>query len=453
LYPIKNLKRRAARTVLLVLGVALAITLTTIMFSISEGINTSTKELIDETGIDLFVYPKSSNPILQEFAKYLDLENGRELSQKMREGNPSITAASPWLVEGLYITTGEVEEPPGTKPEEEVLPKIYSITGKGYVPELQGDFGSIDLIKGSFLPTESDPFYADGSYDGGTASNNFTHEVILNKYLANLLKVSVGDEIYVNSMGLPLDFNNATYQSWIANATWFKVNGIIIERYEPPSVLSATMHLSELQYLSGKHRVAIPNTNIYLTDIVNEIYIDLDDPSDRSTVKTWLSEDFEDRDKITVLTSEELASEFNSFLDIFKGFSSMIIIITTSVVILFISTIMMISVQEQGREIGMLRAIGISRATVIKYIVIESIIICLIGFVVGVVFGYIGAGLLESIILGSEDQIPVGIKLTSVTPALVLQVSFITIFIGIIAAVIPAVWAARLVPVESIRKV
>jgi ABC-type lipoprotein release transport system permease subunit len=453
-YPIKNLRRRSARSVLLVIGVALAITLTTIMFSISEGINSSTKELIEETQIELFVYPEASNPILQEFTKYLDLEGGRDLAQSMREGNPSIRAASPILVEGLFISSGVVDETAKGKisvGKDEYLPRIVSVTGKGYVPELLGDYGAIDWVAGNEIPTASDPFYANGSYSGGTNSERFTHEIVLNKHLADLMDVGVGDIIYANSVGLPLLITNSSFDSWKANATWFEVYGIVIERYEPPSILSAGMHLSELQYLTGKHKVNL--FGVIRTDFVNEIYIDLHDPSEKDEVKRWLEEDFEGKNKITVLTSEELAGEFNSFLDIFKGFSTMIIVITSLVVVLFISTIMVISVREQGREIGMLRAIGISKSTIIKYIVIESVFICILGFILGIILGYAGAGMLDDIIRNTEDDIPVGIEITTITPDLIIQVSLITFVIGILASVTPAVWAARLQPVESIRKI
>jgi ABC-type lipoprotein release transport system permease subunit len=424
------------------------------MFAISEGINSSTKELIDETRVELFVYPKSANPMIQELSSYADMDDGRELARNMVEGNPSIRAASPWLIESLYATTNEVnDEGKSNKGTPwDTIPKVYSFTGKGYVPALQGDFGGIDWISGDEMPTATDPFYANGTYDGGTSSENFTHEIVLNKFLAELLDVKAGDTIYINSIGLPLDINVSTYNSWLANATWFKVYGIMLEKYEAPSMLSGLMHLSELQYLTGKHRyldfIGQPHS-----DAVNEIYVDLHNPSDKEEVKRWLTEDFEDHRKISVLTSDELTAEFNSFLDIFKGFSTMIIIITSAVVMLFISTIMMISVREQGREIGMLRAIGISKSTIIKYILMESVLICMLGFLFGVILGYIGSGILEEIIINTQDEIPVGIEITSITYDLVLQVSLITLAIGVLASLVPAAWASKLTPVESIRKI
>jgi putative ABC transport system permease protein len=211
------------------------------------------------------------------------------------------------------------------------------------------------------------------------------------------------------------------------------------------------MHLSELQFLTGKYKMDLFGVPRF--DFINEIYIDLHNPEDKNEVKRWLSEDFEDRDKITVLTSEELTGEFNSFLDIFKGFSLMIIVITSCVVILFISTIMMISVRERSREIGMLRAIGISKKTIINYILLESIFICAVGFVIGLLFGVIGADILDEVLAGAEEEIPVGVELTTITPGLIFQVSFLTILIGILASLVPAAWASKLMPVDSIRKI
>ena len=133
------------------------------MYSISEGINTSTKEIIRDTNVDLFVYPNSSNPILQEFTKYLDLSNGREIASNIREGNSAVRAASPWLVEGIYITSNEIDEEDLPDDDEEVvLPGVFSVTGKGYVPELMGEFGAIKQVAGTELPTPSDHGAAGG---------------------------------------------------------------------------------------------------------------------------------------------------------------------------------------------------------------------------------------------------------------------------------------------------
>jgi putative ABC transport system permease protein len=113
----------------------------------------------------------------------------------------------------------------------------------------------------------------------------------------------------------------------------------------------------------------------------------------------------------------------------------------------------MISVRERSKEIGMLRAIGISKRTIIKYVLAESILVCMIGFIIGLSLGIVGADILDEFLKSTEEDIPVGVELTTVTPELVFQVSSITLLIGIMASLVPAAWASKLLPVESIRKI
>lgn len=103
--------------------------------------------------------------------------------------------------------------------------------------------------------------------------------------------------------------------------------------------------------------------------------------------------------------------------------------------------IMLVSVTERTREIGIRKAIGANPATIRKQFLIEAIVICLIGGAFGILMG-IGIGNLISLSMGGSFIIPWGFILGG----LVLCVG-----VGILSGYYPAKKASKLDPVEALR--
>ena len=119
---------------------------------------------------------------------------------------------------------------------------------------------------------------------------------------------------------------------------------------------------------------------------------------------------------------------------------------TNPMVLVFVSIFGMIntlvlSVYERTREIGMLRAIGMTRRQVRRMIRHESVITALIGAAVGIVLGIILAALL----IWRVDFLVFDFPTTQVVVFV-----FAAILVGILAAIFPARRAARLDPLEAI---
>jgi putative ABC transport system permease protein len=401
------------------------------MFSVGEGIKSSARDMVEETGVELFVVPKESHPLIQEFIGGFYLEDGRKLAAAMEDGNPKIRVAAPELIEYVYISK------PPTEPDGN--PIVAGVSTRGHLPVKEGHFGGAQVVKGSKeLPTYGDPFYANGTYDGGTGSDNFTHELLISPALAKLVDADVGDRLYINPVALE---RNTSYGYWLENATWFEVNGIKYHSHESQDSKTAIVHLSELQYITGKSQ----------GDIVSSIYIDLYDPDDAESVKKWLETEYVYKDEIEVSTQEEFWGEIYELMQVFEGFSTMVIIITAVVALLFIATVMMISVRERTREFGVLKAIGISNSTIFKMVLTESVILCIIASLAGLVIGIIGSGILDEYIRSTQDFIPHGLSITKVTPSLIVQIIIIALVIGITAGLLPAYWAGKLNPADTLR--
>lgn len=103
--------------------------------------------------------------------------------------------------------------------------------------------------------------------------------------------------------------------------------------------------------------------------------------------------------------------------------------------------IMLVSVTERTKEIGIIKALGATRRTVVSQFLMEAVTICQIGGVMGIVLGIL-VGNLVSVFLGGNFIIPWGwILLGFITTTLV----------GLISGLYPAVKASRLDPIESLR--
>jgi putative ABC transport system permease protein len=103
---------------------------------------------------------------------------------------------------------------------------------------------------------------------------------------------------------------------------------------------------------------------------------------------------------------------------------------------------LVLTVFERTRELGMLRAIGLTRRQTKRMIRHESVITALIGAVIGIVLGLVLAGLLTSRLDFTSFVVPV--------PQLIIFI-VVAIIVGLFAAIFPARRAARLSPLDALH--
>ena len=104
-----------------------------------------------------------------------------------------------------------------------------------------------------------------------------------------------------------------------------------------------------------------------------------------------------------------------------------------------IMNIMFVSVAERTREIGIRKAIGAKRRTILLQFLIEAATICLLG-------GLIGLGIAWPVTLVMKNFLPATMSLTVV--GIALLVSLVT---GVVSGFLPAWRAARMNPVDALR--
>ena len=152
-------------------------------------------------------------------------------------------------------------------------------------------------------------------------------------------------------------------------------------------------------------------------------------------VKPWENNSFE------ISTSESLSQQFAQFtvyLSVFGVATGLIALFAAGVGIM---NIMLVSVKERTREIGVRKAVGAKRSWVMTQFIIEAITLCQIGGLVGVLFGVCGAWLLTTLF-----EISIVFSLFWFLTSLI-----ICTVLGIIFGAYPAWKAATLDPIDALR--
>jgi putative ABC transport system permease protein len=168
------------------------------------------------------------------------------------------------------------------------------------------------------------------------------------------------------------------------------------------------------------------------------IYATVDEGTDIETVRPAVDEALADFPNVTVQDQsefkDEIAGQINQLLQIIYALLGLAVIIS----ILGIVNTLALSVVERTREIGLLRAVGMSRKQLRSSIRWESVVIAVFGAVLGIGLGLVFGVSLQRVLV---EQ---GISVLSIPWALLLVFLIVAALVGVLAALWPARRAARM---------
>jgi putative ABC transport system permease protein len=151
---------------------------------------------------------------------------------------------------------------------------------------------------------------------------------------------------------------------------------------------------------------------------------------------------YADEDDFTVVNQADLISIFGQITGVLTLFLGAIAAISLLVGGIGIMNIMLVSVTERTREIGIRKAVGAKRRDILAQFLVEAIILSLIGGAIGIGLGIAGAMLVGNL---QADLVPV------VTPQSILLATGFSALVGLFFGIYPATRAARLNPIDALR--
>jgi putative ABC transport system permease protein len=153
----------------------------------------------------------------------------------------------------------------------------------------------------------------------------------------------------------------------------------------------------------------------------------------------------DEKNDFSVVSQEQMLSMITQITGIFTIFLGAIASISLIVGGIGIMNIMLVSVTERTREIGIRKAVGAKRRDILLQFLLEAAMLSLVGGGIGITGGWLVAFLISQIDIS-------GMKIAAVvSPDIVILAVSVSIFIGLVSGMYPAMRAARLNPIDALH--
>ncbi len=393
------------RSLLTMLGMIFGVGAVVAMLSITAGAEKQMMSFIDQLGV---------NNIIVEAHEAVD----RNELQQIRAISPGLTfrdfRAISENVQGLEAITPRKRFKP-----QRVLPKTAQEP-----PQLIGvlsnfvEINSLKLIAGRFFSEEE----------------NMRSEPVC----------VLGESAKLNLLG----YDDAIGKYVKINDVWLQVIGVLSPQ------ASTDTDVEGVQALNRNNLVIAPLNTVmrrfedntsWLKDEIDGIYMKVlsgtDSVETSNVVRAILSATHKDAGDFTVIVPAGLLEERRRTQFIFKVVMICIAGISLLVGGIGIMNIMLATVLERTREIGIRRAIGARQSDIIRQFLMEAVLISIVGGLIGIGFGFTLSRLIATAAGWS----------TVVTTSSIAIAFGVSVFIGLLFGIYPAVEAGRLDPIEAIR--
>jgi putative ABC transport system permease protein len=254
----------------------------------------------------------------------------------------------------------------------------------------------------------------------------------------------LGEGAKVNLLG----YDNAVGKYVKVNDTWLQVIGVLTPQATGDSEIEGATASNRnnlvIAPLNTVMRRFEDNTS-YLKDEIDGIYMkvgpNVDSIETSNVVRAILTATHKDAGDFSIIVPAGLLEQKKQTQMIFNVVMICIAGISLLVGGIGIMNIMLATVLERTREIGIRRAIGARQADIVRQFLTEAVLISIAGGLIGIAFGVT----LSKIIASAAGWS------TLVTTSSIVVAFGVSVFIGLLFGIYPAVQAAKLDPIEAIR--
>ena len=402
---IGSLLAHKLRTLLTMLGMIFGVGAVVAMLSITEGARQEMIRYIDLLGVNNIVVEASEAP-------------DRDTLLEVRQVSPGLTFRDARAIAANTPNIAYLSE------RKTFLPTSLLPTMDGDLPTLIGvqpnytDIYSMSMIEGRFFTEEEQARSSPVCVLGERA------------------KISI------------LGYGSAVGKYIKVNEVWLHVIGVAAPQSQAESEVEgleaddrSNVILAPLNSVMRRFE----DNNSYLKDEIDGVYIRVEagaDPIETSQiVRAILNTTHNGASDFSVLVPADLLAQREQQQLVFQIVMICIAGISLLVGGIGIMNIMLATVLERTREIGIRRAIGARQRDIVRQFLIEAVMISIVGGLIGIATGFGGSKVIAEIA-----------GWATVVTIISIVVSFgVSVFIGLLFGIYPAMQAARLDPIEAIR--
>ena len=390
MWGLRSLGRQPLRTGLSLAGIAVTAAMLLDMVMLSGGIDKSFTDLLLSRGYQIRLTPKGTLP----FDTEATLSHAAGIVAALR-ADPAVEAAGPVLGTSIY---GRVSD------------SLVTLFGYGIDPTAQGLYR---LSSGRDL--------APGDTNG----------ILLSPTAATRLGAAVGDTVTLVGRLDPQVVTASVGRRLV-------VRGLVRWLYDyrgQPSVGTVLPLMQRLARQDAEDRASL-------------LVVKVRDDAAVPRVAARLRERFP---QLEVNSVADLAVQFKRRLVYFRQLSYILGSMSVIVTVLLIATLMTITVHERLGEIATLRAIGVSRRTVVRQVLAESTVLTVVGATLGILLGVLTARRLDAI-LTSFPGLPAAFSFFVPRLDALRTAAIVLLVTGSLAGLYPAWLAARAPIARTLRE-
>lgn len=408
---LRGLAVNKLRSILTILGIIIGVGAVITLVSVGEGVQGFVEEQFEEIGTNLlFVTPDFSN-------------NGGFVSQRSPTGFSNLTLDDaralddPFRVPDAVAIVPEVQGPVQVVVENRYVNTLARGTGVDY-PEVR-----------NFHPIVGTYFTED---DLGRSARS----VVLGQ---TVVKALFPDQAY--PVGHTVEVNGVRFQ----------VVGIMEEKGEAgPTDQDDVIFVP----LTTARRWLFPQRDRRGDAVVDVIYVQARSEARLEAATQQVAEvlrerhgiTFRDEDDFFIFSQEEILDLFGQVTGVLTIFLAAIAGISLLVGGIGIMNIMLVSVTERTREIGLRKAVGAKRRDVLVQFLVEAVMLSLIGGLIGILLGAVGARVISVVAQNAGQEFQALVSLRAVLIATLFSAG-----VGLFFGIYPARRAAHLNPIDALR--